>query len=51
MNNYKFLRIKVTYSSGKIDSSSYEQAIAEHAAQGWDFVQIFVLIFKQPSAT
>ena len=61
MNNFKFLRVKVTYSGGKIDSSAYEQAITEHAATGWDFVQIFVenpaasatehvIIFKQSGA-
>ena len=61
MTNFKFLRVKVKYNGGTIDSSAYENVVLEHAAQGWDLVQIFVenpaasvtehvLIFKQPVA-
>lgn len=61
MTNFKFLRVKVTYNGGTVDSSAYEKVVLEHAAQGWDLVQIFVenpaacanehvLIFKQPVA-
>ena len=58
MTNVKFVRVKVTYKGTAVDSSDYERAVLEHAAQGWDLVQIFVenpaacatehvLIFKQ----
>ena len=61
MTNFKFVRVKVTYNGVTIDSSAYQNVVLEHAAQGWDLVQIFVenpaacatehvLIFKQPVA-
>lgn len=48
MNNFKFVRVKVVYVAGKIDPETYERAIEENAAAGWDFVQIFV---ENPAAS
>jgi Domain of unknown function (DUF4177) len=62
MNRYTFLRVKVAYTNSVVDPSAYETAIHERAAEGWDFVQIFVenpaavaiehvIVFKRTAAS
>lgn len=42
MYEYKFVQVAVTYQRGTVETGGYESAIAEHASQGWRFVQLLV---------
>jgi Domain of unknown function (DUF4177) len=43
MFEYKFVRCDVVFGkAGKVDPTSYETLVREHASQGWHLVQILI---------